>query len=286
MSWQQRHLKRLLGYSTISHMGVALIGAVSGQALGAAGVLAYIVGHAFVKGALFMIAGVLLAVRASNDEIDLLGRGKGMKGTAFLMVLAALLLAGAPLGVLHAGGELLGSAGADVLPAWARVAMVFAGALTGAAVLRAAGRIFLGWGSGEGIESESPTESAGEPGNRPVWLMLTPCVGLLVLALFPASLVTPFVLEQGARLARLPTQAAPEGLAGAGWAALSMSLAVVIAGVALARFRLPSGRLRLQDRVSGALRSLRSLHSGLVTDYIAWAAVGLAALGAGFWVRA
>src|SRR6185437_10035440 len=103
MAWLQRHLKRLLGFSTIAHMGIALMGAVSGQTLGAAGLLAYIVGHALVKGTLFMLAGVLLAVLASNDEIDLRGRGRSLPGTAVLMTLAGLLLAGAPWGILHAG---------------------------------------------------------------------------------------------------------------------------------------------------------------------------------------
>src|SRR6185437_4681409 len=224
MAWLQRHLKRLLGFSTIAHMGIALMGAVSGQTLGAAGLLAYIVGHALVKGTLFMLAGVLLAVLASNDEIDLRGRGRSLPGTAVLMTLAGLLLAGAPWGILHAGDDMLAEAAARILPGWARAAAVFAGAVTGAAVLRAAGRIFLGWGEVVGIEAEGPTEPEREKANRPIWLMLLPCVALLALSLWPAFLVAPAAMAAGARVSHLPPQEFSGAPGGAAWGACSAAL--------------------------------------------------------------
>lgn len=270
MAWLQRHLKRLLGLSTIAHMGIVLTGAASGQALGAAGLLAYIVGHALVKGALFTLAGVLLAVLASNDEIELRGRGRSLPGTALLMLLAGLLLAGAPWGILHAGDDMLGEAAARVLPGWGRASTVFAAAVTGAAVLRAAGRIFLGWDATAGIEAEGPTEPEREKANRPVWLMLLPCVVMLALSLWPALLVIPQVMAAGARVARLPAQDVPGALGGIGWGTLSASLALVIAGLALGRERLPPRWTHLAQFGVRLLRRVRDLHSGVVNEYVAW----------------
>src|SRR5205085_484580 len=49
----QQHLKRLLAYSTISHVGLFLIGFALMDHVGLAGAIVYVVGHGLVKAALF-----------------------------------------------------------------------------------------------------------------------------------------------------------------------------------------------------------------------------------------
>ncbi len=61
MCWTQRHIKRLLAYSTIAHIGLFLIGIAALSPLGLAGTGVYLAGHATVKGALFLLAGLLLS---------------------------------------------------------------------------------------------------------------------------------------------------------------------------------------------------------------------------------
>ncbi|WP_304456055.1 complex I subunit 5 family protein, partial [Amycolatopsis sp. M39] len=60
LCFTQRHLKRLLAYSTIAHIGLFLCGlaATGGEATTA--FLLSVLGHAGAKGALFLLAGVLL----------------------------------------------------------------------------------------------------------------------------------------------------------------------------------------------------------------------------------
>ncbi len=96
MAWSQRHLKRLLAFSTISHIGIMMTGVASLAPVGLAGLMVYVVGHGLVKAALFMLVGVLLATRASVDELDLRGLGQGLFPAGLLTALAALLLGGAP----------------------------------------------------------------------------------------------------------------------------------------------------------------------------------------------
>lgn len=86
MALLQRHLKRMLAFSTISHAGIMLTGLGALTVDGTGGMLVYVVGHGLVKGALFMIAGILLATQASIDEIALrgLGRGSGPPGSPWL----------------------------------------------------------------------------------------------------------------------------------------------------------------------------------------------------------
>ena len=61
LSLGQRHIKRLLAFSTISHAGFMLTGLSLMSRDGAAGLLAYLAGHGMVKGAMFMLAGFIAA---------------------------------------------------------------------------------------------------------------------------------------------------------------------------------------------------------------------------------
>ncbi|MDE2486203.1 MAG: NADH dehydrogenase [Alphaproteobacteria bacterium] len=278
MAWLQRHLKRLLGFSTVAHMGVVLIGLTSRETVGAAGFLAYATGHAMVKGALFMVAGVLLSLRSSNDELVLRGKGAGLGPTGWLMAAAGLLLAGAPLGVMHAGDSLVGHAGEIVLPVWAEAAIVLGGALTGGAVLRAAGRIFLGLGAAPGLEVESPTEPEREKATRPLWLMLLPCALLLLADFWPASWAEHASLAAAVASGRLPAAVSPPELPPLISGLVSTVLALSFAAVALGRARWPRWLRRGGEAAAAMVRPLRDLHSGLVGDYLSWTAVGMAAL--------
>ena len=99
MALTQRHVKRMLAFSTISHSGIMLAGIAALTGEGTAGMLVYVVGHGLVKGALFMVAGILLATRASIDEVNLLGEGKhGIWPAGIVMGLGGLVLGGLPFG--------------------------------------------------------------------------------------------------------------------------------------------------------------------------------------------
>ena len=122
MTRSQRHLKRMLAFSTISHIGIMLTGVAALSATGLAGFFVYLVGHGLVKGALFMLVGVLIAECAKVDEIDLLGCGRGLVPAGVAMAVAGLLLAGAPWGVLDAGTRLVHAAGKSAMAAGSRAA--------------------------------------------------------------------------------------------------------------------------------------------------------------------
>src|SRR5207248_7278929 len=81
MCFLQRHLKRLLAYSTISHAGIFLIGIAVLPAKGLAGAGVYVVSHGLLKGALFLCVGMLLNAVNSVDELVLRGRGRVLAPT-------------------------------------------------------------------------------------------------------------------------------------------------------------------------------------------------------------
>lgn len=281
MAWAQRHLKRLLAFSTISHLGIMLTAVAAVSATGTTGLLLYLVGHGLVKGALFMIAGILLARRDSVDELALYREGRALWPVGVVMAVAGLLLGGLPAGSLYAASDLIHESAHSVAVMFV---LVFAASLTGAAVLRAACRIFAGWSGTPGVEVTAPTERGREQPDRPLWLMLLPCALMIGVAVLPVDGVALFAGRAAALLLR-PNGQAPIAVASdhvtlGSFFALALTLAI-LAG-ALMRER-PTGRVVRQAARAERLPfdALQFLHSGLVTDYVAWMAVGVALL-AGF----
>ncbi len=136
----QRHIKRLLAFSTISHMGMILIamGLMTPWALGGAAI--YLVGHGLIKGALFLSSGVLLHRGGSLDEHELRGFGKRLPLTGMMFALAGLGLAGLPPFGAALGKSLIEESASQSGRSWITGVLIAASALTSGAVLRVAGR--------------------------------------------------------------------------------------------------------------------------------------------------
>jgi len=93
----QSNLKRLLAYSTISHMGYLLLGLVNAGPEGYAAAMFYAISYALMSTAAF---GVILALSRSGFECEEIDDFKGLNQRspwmAFLMMLAMFSLAGVP----------------------------------------------------------------------------------------------------------------------------------------------------------------------------------------------
>ncbi|WP_243043111.1 NADH-quinone oxidoreductase subunit NuoN [Dyella sedimenti] len=93
----QSNLKRLLAYSTISHMGYLLLGLVNAGPEGYASALFYAISYALMSAAAF---GVILALARAGFECeeidDLKGLNQRSPWAAFLMMLVMFSLAGVP----------------------------------------------------------------------------------------------------------------------------------------------------------------------------------------------
>jgi multicomponent Na+:H+ antiporter subunit D len=295
----QRHMKRLLAFSTIAHSGIVLVGIALLAPRGLAGALLYLAGHGLAKAALFMGVGILLSICGDVDEIRLRGAARHLPLTGGLFAIGGLLLAGLPLGTADTGRMLIDAAAKAAGLSWLPWLLSLAAALTGAAVLRIWGRVFLGWGPDAGEEERrSPTERSEEKPGRPVWLMLAPAGILLGAALLcggtaieHAGRIAAAIFADRAGYARLVldgTHPAPPAAIAAmppdhesAW--LAVALAIALAGFELGRDRLPRPVLAVVDRLlRPPLAAIRLWHSGLIGDYVAWMMVGLAVFGASF----
>ncbi|PPS83616.1 complex I subunit 5 family protein [Streptomyces sp. MH60] len=284
MCWYQRHIKRLLAYSTIAHTGLFLLGLGTLTPEGDDGVALYVVGHAGVKAALFACAGILLDRYGSVDEHVLHGRARPLRGVAVMVVLGALGLAGLP----PFGTALGKSVTEEAVGGPFTVLYVLVSAVTAAAVLRVAARVFLGLGptpegaGGKGGGDAYETTGSGEEPETRQRLGRVPDTMTVVPALLLAgALAAGAVPAFGTAVAHAMSEATSAGLVhtsvhwtppGVGLGLLSTVLAVALAAVAVVR----PGLLAAPGRAL----PLRRLQSGHIGDYVAWLLVGTTVLGA------
>ena len=93
----QSNLKRMLAYSTISHVGFLLLGLVNGQPAGYAAAMFYAISYALTAAAAFGMILLLSRAGFESEEIDdFKGLNQRAPWYAFLMALVMFSLAGVP----------------------------------------------------------------------------------------------------------------------------------------------------------------------------------------------
>jgi len=303
MSFFQRHLKRLLAYSTISHAGVMLVGIALLDSKSLGGVATLVVAHGLLKGGLFLAAGVLLAELRAVDELRLFGKGRKYPVLGALYLLGAVGLIGIPY-----VGAYVGHAGIDegaVLHhlTWLPPVLMVAAAVSSAAIVRSGARVFLGWGAREDwLLTEQPPEEP-EPRRAHLGLMLGVTAALVVLGL--AVSVVPGLsqrAEYGAerfrdraayaerllhdvpmQTKRVPYAIQPTTGESVAYGIGAGVLTLLFAAFGLWRDRLPRGwRLTGGKVVAQPLAVFKGVHSGVIGDYVMWITLGTALLG-GVW---
>ncbi|WFB06480.1 complex I subunit 5 family protein [Streptomyces sp. LX-29] len=307
MCWLQRHLKRLLAFSTVAHTGLFLVGLGVLSREGTAGVALYVLGHAGAKAALFACAGILLDRYASVDEHELYGRARELPLSGGLFLVGGLALAGLP--PFGTGlGKAVAEEAAGHLAGWLPAVFVLVSAVTGGAVLRAGLRVFAGAGrepsgrreagagpgdgrpaapgAGDGAEGpetrgehEQP-ETGGRLGRIPVTMTAVPCAllaGSLAVGVIPALAAgAGREVVLGVRQAAEPAPVPPPH-----WSTVGVLLGLVSAGLAVALAVLAVCRPVTTPGVAARLLTpLRRLQSGHIGDYVAWLIAGIVLIAA------
>ncbi len=305
MCWVQRHIKRLLAFSTISHVGVFLCGLGLLSASGLGGVAVYVIGHGLTKAALFMLVGVLLHRFGTVDEFDLHGKGRALRHVGVLFAVGGLMLSAFPLTTAFFGKSLLEGAATVRGFWWLPVVAVISSAATGGAVLRIAGRVFMGWGADSprggdrhpapGQDEEHDEENVARDRTPPlmvivpgVLLVASALVGLIPGVVPAAERAADHLADHGAYIGWVlrgsvrfaHAQTSHLTVIDYVYACVACGAAVGLAALGLfggaLRERLPEAAV---DPLLGALSGLRELHSGHIGDYVAWWTTGAALFG-------
>jgi multicomponent Na+:H+ antiporter subunit D len=304
--FRERHIKRLLAFSTISHAGMFLAGIALLTPLGLAGTAVYVAGHGLVKAALFLCTGIILHRLGSVNETWLHGRGRHLRVTGVVFTLAGLGLADLPpFGTFLGKGWIDDGAASRGLP-WIVAVFIVCAVLTGGAVLRVAGGVFYGLGDAPSEDpgmakaaNEEKSETDSGQQRTPLTMIIPPAV--LVAVAIAMGFITPLGPAVEAAAIRFEDQAGynatvlagahiahPVAIAAAQSTAIttadvltgigSAAGALILAFLALYWRRLPLLR-RGYEPGAGLTAPLRRFQSGVVNDYVTWIVLGLACIG-------
>jgi multicomponent Na+:H+ antiporter subunit D len=304
--FRERHVKRLLAFSTISHAGIFLTGIAVLTPLGLAGTAVYVIGHGLVKAALFLCTGIVLHRLGSVNETWLHGRARHLRVTGAVFTLAAFGLADLPPFATFLGkGYIDESAWAHGLQ-WVMPVLVVCTILVGGAVLRVAGGVFYGLGDAPSedpqmaeMAAEETSETDSDKQRTPLTMIIPPAV--LVVVAIAIGLIPGLGSVVQAAAVRFEDQRGynatvlagahivhPAALAAAEPTGITLSAVLVglggaigsgvLAFTALYWRRLPLLR-RGYEPGAGLTKPIQRFQSGVVNDYVTWLVVGLAVLG-------
>jgi len=110
MALSQTHIKRIIAYSSVSHMGFVTIGTFALNMEGMNGAIITMISHGFTSAALFLAAGYIYDRVHSYELKDLGGLAKFMPVFATLFMISAMASAGLP-GLSGFVGEFLSLVG-------------------------------------------------------------------------------------------------------------------------------------------------------------------------------
>ncbi|GAB2789572.1 NADH-quinone oxidoreductase subunit M [Halomonas shantousis] len=176
----QHDIKRLIAYTSISHMGFVLIGIYAGTTLALQGVIVLMVAHAFSAAGLFILSGQLyerLHTRDMRQMGGLWGRITGLPGFALCFVAASL---GMP-GTANFVGEFMVLFGTFSVAPWTVV--IASGGLVLAAIysLFLMQRVYYG--------PPQAATSLGGLDRREIFMMLGLLALVLLFGLYPQPLL-------------------------------------------------------------------------------------------------
>jgi NADH-quinone oxidoreductase subunit M len=206
----QNDIKKLIAYSSVSHMGFVLLGLAAITSEGVSGSLFQMVSHGFISGALFLIVGVIYDRTHDRQIENLSGLASKMPQYTFFVVLFFFASLGLP-GLSGFVGEvlvLMGAIGTEsltgVFPRWIGMVAVLGIIISAGYYLWTLQRMFFGkfW------TREREWESLMRDLTIREWLMLAPLAVLVVLfGVFPSLILDPIdnsiqffverVLDQG-----------------------------------------------------------------------------------------
>jgi multicomponent Na+:H+ antiporter subunit D len=304
MAFLQRHLKRMLAYSVVCHIGIMLAGIGLLDSSGLAGTELMFLAHALLTAGLFFVAGILHVDHGLIDELHLRGRGRGSWVPALAWFAGTIGLMGTPYAGIYLGHGLIDGGATALGRPWVSALLWVGSALAGAALLRAGARIFLGWGDADDPLLGKALEE--DPLERHVLRPLLVAVAVAAVAGGLAISVVPGLGQRAEYAAdrfrntggyaatvlhgkatppapSLPVSAEHSSLESLLYGGSATVVALGLALVGLYRRRVPRAVSFAAERtLAPPIRLLHALHSGVVGDYVTWVAVGTAVTG-GVW---
>jgi len=187
----QRDFKRLVAYSSVSHLGFIVLGIFAFNLQGLQGAVFYMVAHGVVIGGLFFVTGMLAERRGTSEMARLGGLQRTMPRMAGVMLVITLAAVALP-GLIGFVGEFLTLIGAFLTNRAAAV-LGAGGVILGAVyMLWAYQRMWQGARTGEvsvGSEGGAPGRGAVDLDGREWAIVLPLLAAIIALGIFPRPLL-------------------------------------------------------------------------------------------------
>ncbi len=202
--WVQKDVKKLIAYSSVSHLGFCVLGMFALNTIGVSAAVMYMINHGLSTGALFLCIGMIYERFHTREMARMGGLARVMPIWAFFMVFFSLASVGLP-GLNGFVGEFLALLGAfmarDVLGVGYAVAAGFGMILAAIYILYMVGKVVFGPVLiPEHDDQHQPPYPSGHTHGKHAHvrdlnareiMTLTPlAVGCLLLGLFPTPLLS------------------------------------------------------------------------------------------------
>src|SRR5512136_2941822 len=203
VSFAQTDVKKLVAYSSVSHLGFVMLGIFSLTPQGIQGGILQMVNHGLSTGALFLLVGMIYERKHTRDLGAFGGLMKLMPVYGALSLIVVLSSMGLP-GLNGFVGEftiLLGAFGSQVLvpQGWIYAAFASTGIILAAVyMLWMFQRVYLG-------EVKPENKDMQDLSAREEWTLIPLVVLIFVIGLFPAPFFAVMTNSVNAILARLPS---------------------------------------------------------------------------------
>jgi len=194
LAWRQTDMKKMIAYSSVSHMGVVLLGIATLNITGFTGAVMQMTAHGLVAGALFLLIGLLYERTHTRDIRDFSSLARTTPRFAFFTILAFIAAVGMP-GTAGFIAELHTLIGGFQQWGWLILALSLGIMISAAYAIRTIGRLF----TGPSREEMSHVTDLRNAEMLAAGLLTT---GTIVLGVFPALLLQ-YITPSVASLSRL-----------------------------------------------------------------------------------
>lgn len=193
--WVQTDVKKLIAYSSVSHLGFCVLGlfALDADDTGAVGSVMYMINHGLSTGALFLCIGMIYERFHTRDMAKMSGLGRVIPVWASFTVFFVLASVGLP-GLNGFVGEFLTLIGAFMSPsnvlgveyaAFAGIGMIFAAIY----LLYMVGKVIFGPVLVPEVHTEDGSHDLKDLNGREILTLLPLAAGCLILGLFPYNML-------------------------------------------------------------------------------------------------
>jgi NADH-quinone oxidoreductase subunit M len=190
-AWVQQDIKKLVAYSSVSHLGFCVLGLMALNAPGIIGSVMYMINHGLSTGAMFLCVGMIYDRYHTRDINLLSGLGKRMPKLAFFWVLFTLSSIGLP-GLNGFVSEFLTILGAFVSPFLGIKigALAALGIILGAIyMLHMSARVIFGPLKTPEVHGEGHHDQPGDIGGREMAILVPLAICVVAIGVYPSFIM-------------------------------------------------------------------------------------------------